>query len=318
MPESKPNWEVLFNDPKFIKSYESGERVTGTFAETLIEQSGIVASSKADPECSLVILDNACGTAVVSSILHREIDDYVKGNWKLTCGDLAEGMLEYARRRIQREKWINSDVKTVDVQDTKLPSSHFTHVFTSFGMTQYHHAALLSYERLLTFLRLLAFMAVPRSLTALDETTRILQPGGTIGFTTWIQPGWVPILKKAIELLPGRLPWPTAEEFMRTLGEGEWDSPAWIESQLKERGFCDINVTSVTRSNPLAVSDFVDMSMFMVPVVIEYFWSEKMRQENKDKIKSTLEKYILDTYGENGEVSGEWVAIVSTARKASP
>ncbi|KAJ5731925.1 hypothetical protein N7493_003406 [Penicillium malachiteum] len=293
MPESTPNWEVLFNDPNFIKSYETGERVTGTFADTLIEQSGIVTSSKADPECSLIILDNACGTAVVSSILHRDIDDHVKGNWKLTCGDLAEGMLEYTRRRIQREKWINSDVKTVDVQDTKLPSSHYTHVFSSF-----------------------VFMAVPRSLTALDETTRILQPGGIIGFTTWIQPGWVPIVKKAIELLPGRLPWPSAEEFMRTIGEGKWDSPAWIESQLKERGFCDINVTSVTRSNPLTVSEFVDMSMFMAPIVIEYFWSEKMRQENKDKIKPTLEKYIIDTYGENGEVSGEWVAIVSTARKA--
>ncbi|KAJ5728745.1 uncharacterized protein N7483_003253 [Penicillium malachiteum] len=296
MPESAPNWDFLFSDPNFIKSYENGERVTGTFAETLIEQSDIVAGSKADPECSLVILDNACGTGVVSSILHRDIDDHVKGNWKVTCGDIAEGMLQYARRRVQRDKWINSDVKTVDVQDTKLPSGHFTHVFTSF-----------------------AFMAVPRSLTALDETTRILQPGGVIGFTTWIQPGWVPIMKKAIDLLPGRLPWPTADEFLRTLGEGKlWDSPAWIENQLKERGFCDINVTSVTKSNPVSVSDFVDMAMFMVPIVIEYFWSEKMRQESKDKIKPVLEKYLIDTYGENGEVSGEWMAIVSTARKASP
>ncbi|KAJ6013872.1 hypothetical protein N7540_008463 [Penicillium herquei] len=296
MPESTPNWDFFFNDPNFIKSYENGERVTGTFAEVLIEQSGIVASSRADPECSPVILDNACGTGVVSSILHRDIDDHVKGNWKLTCGDLAEGMLEYARRRIQREKWINSDVKTVDIQDTKLPSGLYTHVFTSF------------------------------------ETTRILQPGGTIGFTTWIQPpipslrtrltvlsvaGWVPIVKRAIDLLPGKLPWPTAEDFLKTLGEGKWDSPAWIEDQLKRRGFCDINVTSVTRSNPVSVSDFVDMAMFMVPVVIEYFWSENMRQKNKDQIKPTLEKYIIDTYGENGEVSGEWLAIVSTARKAS-
>lgn len=56
--------------------------------------------------------------------------------------------------------------------------------------------------------------------------------------------------------------------------------------------------------------------MFMVPVVVEQFWSADMKRLNEDKIRPTLEKYLIDTYGENGEVAGDWIAIVSTARKA--
>lgn len=130
---SHQDWEKLFKDNKFVANYKTGEKVTGQFAQALINQSGLIVESKASPDKPLVVLDNACGSGIVSSILHQQLHDSVKNNWKLTCGDISEGMLEYTRRRMERENWQNTEVKTVDAQDTQLPSAHYTHVFTAFG-----------------------------------------------------------------------------------------------------------------------------------------------------------------------------------------
>lgn len=136
--EDTPDWNILFNDDKFIKAYSLGEKVTGQFAQLLVNQSGVVADSKSHQDRPLVVLDNACGTGVISSVLHHDLDEQVKARWKLTCGDFSDGMLEYTRRRIDSEKWLNAEVKSIDAQDTKLPSEHFSHVYTAFGMYILH------------------------------------------------------------------------------------------------------------------------------------------------------------------------------------
>lgn len=134
MAQETPDWNILFKDDRFIKSYRLGEKITGQFAQLLIAQSGVVADSKSNQDRPLVVLDNACGTGVISSALHHELDEQVKSRWQLTCGDFSDGMLEYTRRRIESEKWLNAVVKNVDAQDTKLPSNYFSHVYTAFGM----------------------------------------------------------------------------------------------------------------------------------------------------------------------------------------
>lgn len=130
---SQQGWATLFKDDKFVDNYKTGEKVTGQFAQTLIDQSGLIADANANPEKSLVVLDNACGTGIVSGLLHHQLNDKAKRNWKLTCGDISEGMLEYTRRRVRREGWENTETKIVDAQDTGLPNAHYTHVFTAFG-----------------------------------------------------------------------------------------------------------------------------------------------------------------------------------------
>ena len=130
--------------------------------------------------------------------------------------------------------------------------------------------------------------------------------------------GWVSVVKEAIARIPSEttLPWPDAEEFLVSLSAGRWHSVEWIEDQLEARGYSDINVNSVTKVNALPVPEFLDMAMFMVPVVIDKFWSANMKLLNEGNVRPALEKYLIDTYGENGEVAGDWIAIVSTARKA--
>ncbi|CEJ53919.1 hypothetical protein PMG11_00252 [Penicillium brasilianum] len=286
------DWEKFFKDDKFVKQYKTGEHVTGQFAKSLIDQSGLVANSKANPDLPLVVLDSACGTGIVSSILQHELEDHVKSRLKLICGDISQGMLDYVNHRVGKENWQNVEVKTVDVQDSGLPSSYFTHVIASF-----------------------VFMALPKSLDALDDCTRILQPGGTIAFATWIEPGWVSVTKKAIETIPGNLPFPTPQEFIESLNTGKWNSVSWIETQLKERGFEDINVRPVTKSISIMVPEFVEMNTLMLSMVSKVFWTEKQREEDTDKVRPALERYLETTYGKEGDILMEWTAIISTARK---
>ncbi|KAJ5970477.1 uncharacterized protein N7479_000395 [Penicillium vulpinum] len=288
----KVNLGGFFKSEAYANSFKRVEMITRPFAEILVEQSKVSAESKANPGQPLVILDNACGTGVISSILNETLDDNVKKMLKLTSGDISSAMIEYTTNRMQQEGWQNTETKIVDAQKPDLASAHFSHIFTAF-----------------------AYMALPESVKALNETVRMLQPGGTIAFSTWIEPGWMAIARNAIESMPGDLWFPETAKLLAVMSDGKWDSKPWIESQLEERGFQDINVRATTVKQTLTSPVFVDMAMLMIPTMINSFWTEKQREENKDKIRPALEKYMADTYG-NGNIDTDWVAILSTARKS--
>ncbi|CAI7615849.1 unnamed protein product [Penicillium glandicola] len=291
----KPDLEAFFKSEAYGNSFKRGEVVTRPFADMLVEQSKVAVESKANPNRPLVILDNACGTGVVSSALNSKLDDIAKKTWKLTCGDISSVMIEHTVRRIQQEGWLNTETKIVDAQKPDLPSAQFSHIFTAF-----------------------AYMALPESLKALNvplETVRILQPGGTIAFSTWIEPGWIAVTREAIESMPGSLSFPETPKLLAVLTDGQWDSKPWIESQLEERGFQDIDVRTTTTKLTLTSPVFVEMTMLILPVMMKSFWTEKQREENKDKVRPAIEKYLEDTYG-YGNIETEWVAILSTARKS--
>jgi hypothetical protein len=127
--------------------------------------------------------------------------------------------------------------------------------------------------------------------------------------------GWVSVTQKAIETIPGNLPFPTAREFLEALGNGEWYSVPWIESQLQKRGFEDISVRSVTKHMSIKVPNFVEMTMLMFAMVSKVFWTEKQREEDTVKVRPALEKYLESTYGKEGDIPMEWTAIISTARR---
>lgn len=126
--------------------------------------------------------------------------------------------------------------------------------------------------------------------------------------------GWVPVVKKAIETMPGNLPWPSSEEFLNSMGNGQWYSANWVESQLSHRDLEDVNVDIVTRTVVLSVVEMVEMVMVMFPMVAKYFWTEEQRNDNEEKVRPALEKYLVDTY-KDGEVPLTWTAILATARK---
>ncbi|GAB1199386.1 hypothetical protein APSETT444_008733 [Aspergillus pseudonomiae] len=95
------------HDSRFAALYELGGGITELFAKELILQSGLTLSSQ-EP---LVILDNACGTGAVSSVLHRTIGSDKKGNWQLTCGDRFEqaGLSNIQVRTVRKERLFPMD-----------------------------------------------------------------------------------------------------------------------------------------------------------------------------------------------------------------
>jgi ubiquinone/menaquinone biosynthesis C-methylase UbiE len=118
----------VFKTASFVKTYKLAEKATGPFAEALIDYTEI--TSYPSPP---VILDNACGTGIVSSILNSKVSEQVRQRWELTAGDFSEAMVEYASNRGKEEGWLNTAVKVVDAQDTKLSTAQYTHVFATFG-----------------------------------------------------------------------------------------------------------------------------------------------------------------------------------------
>lgn len=136
--EGQDKLEDLFKTDNFVNHYKTAEKVAGQFAQDLIDQSRLVVDANTNPDAPLTVLDNACGTGVISSILQEKLDDRTKQNWMLTCGDISSSMLDYTKNRMELEGWANTEIKLVDAQDTKLPSAYYSHVITAFGEYIYH------------------------------------------------------------------------------------------------------------------------------------------------------------------------------------
>lgn len=129
----KVDTETLFKSEAFAAQYKVAEAFTGPFGQSLIEQTKLLEDAKARPDQPLFVLDNACGTGIISSLLNEKLDSSIKRKWKLTCGDISTPLLEYTGRRMKEEDWQNAETKVVNAQETGLPSDYFTHVFSAFG-----------------------------------------------------------------------------------------------------------------------------------------------------------------------------------------
>jgi hypothetical protein len=66
--------------------FKLGDMVTGPSARQLIQQAGLLESS----ETLLVILDNACGSGIITSPLHETLEDIVKERTEFICGAIQQ------------------------------------------------------------------------------------------------------------------------------------------------------------------------------------------------------------------------------------
>ncbi|RHZ64056.1 hypothetical protein CDV55_107177 [Aspergillus turcosus] len=277
----------MFQTKDFIDRYKYSEKLTGLYAQTLVEYSGVANPSQKP----LVVLDNACGIGAVSSALNRTLDDEAKKTWKLTCGDLSEGMLEYTKQRLEDEGWVNAETKVVDALNTGLPDAHYTHVFVSFG-----------------------FQSFPDANAALKECFRILASGGILASSTWQRFTWIPIMKAAIETMPGNLPFPTHEEFLALHSTG-WDLASYIQSELEKVGFRDVKVTAVPKEKAMPIDEFLEVCKMIMPYLLPKLWTEQQRELHEKDVPMVLQRYLQENYGASGQVPLESVALITTAVK---
>lgn len=125
----------------------------------------------------------------------------------------------------------------------------------------------------------------------------------------------MPVVKKAIETIPGNLPFPTADEFQNALGSGDWNSPTWVSDQLSQRGLEDVSANVVVKNISISVPELLETTMIMFPMVKQHFWTAEQQKAHENEVRPALQKYLVDTYGEDGNVPMVWTAILATARK---
>jgi len=285
---SQSYWKAASS--KTVSDYKSlAERITGPLARRLIEQTGVLQAK----QTPLVVLDNACGTGVVSHELFNLLDDSAKENLDLTCGDLSEGMVSSIQERITANGWKGAKSQIVDAQNTGLPSNNFTHVITSFGV-----------------------MLMPEPIAALEECFRILKPGGVCGISTWESVGWYTDFRAAMATIEGAPALPDDKTFIAATGKGAWNQPLYVKEQLEARGFQTVEVNKASGFPRMdSPAEYTEGFLSMVPFMVSKFWSSEELERLRPMIKPAMLKYMTEKYGEGKEFEFEMKAIIATGRK---
>jgi ubiquinone/menaquinone biosynthesis C-methylase UbiE len=141
---------------------QSGEAATAW----MLEATGLRSGER--------VLELACGPAGVGLQAARA----VAPDGSVLCTDFAEPMVEAARRRAAEEKLENVDFRVVDAEAMDLPDASFDAVLCRYG-----------------------YMLMGDPGTALQETHRVLRPGGCLALAVWGEAGenpWASIPMRAI------------------------------------------------------------------------------------------------------------------------
>ncbi|EJU03266.1 S-adenosyl-L-methionine-dependent methyltransferase [Dacryopinax primogenitus] len=269
--------------------HRAGELVTGEFAKVLLDAAAVPPSTPQD----LVVLDNACGSGIVTAILLGRMSEEQKRRTKVLCGDIQSEVVKYVTERIEREKWEGVEVKLLDAQDTKLPSSTYTHVLTSFGI-----------------------MLLPKPILALQEIHRILAPGGLNAFSTWVEVGWVAWVERAFRAIPNCPPFPTQEQISNFMDTGRWDQESFICQVLEEQRFVDVRIQVHKEAGKIESPEFlvrVFGSMFIG--LATRWWTDEQKKEYADEIAPVLLSQLQEEFGKGQQVTMPMCANLITCRK---
>jgi ubiquinone/menaquinone biosynthesis C-methylase UbiE len=291
MASSDPG-NSMFNNAQFVKSYATAEKLTGKYGKMLVEESKI---DKTPSGQELVVLDEACGTAIISVDLMQLLDETAKDNLTLTCADAADAMVDFVGSRIEASGWKNAKAVKADGTDTKLPSSHFTHIFLNFGP-----------------------MIFADWRAAMSEIHRMLRPGGMVAMSSWAKVGWVADVREAFATDPEIPALPVDERLRKMFSEdGEWDDAAWIEEVLPSFGFVDVQTKLVPSTSVLSdTAECAHMVKGILSMIMSKYWSEEQRSDFGDRAKAVVTRYMEEKYGD-GEIEWQWEAVLTMAKKAA-
>ncbi|EXJ83201.1 hypothetical protein A1O1_06820 [Capronia coronata CBS 617.96] len=304
---------LMWDSSEFAKTYTSAETVTGPYAQDLVVRTIL---PDLDNDNDLVVLDLACGTGVVAAKLmdmlghsqrQSESDSSDKGDGEgeekptssgprlrsLTCSDFADAMVDAVAHRIEACGWPNAKAIKADAMDTNLPSAEYTHILMNFGP-----------------------MLLPDWRAGLREMHRMLRPGGTLGLASWKKVGWYADVRDAFATDPD-LPAMGTEEGLRKFmsPDGCWDDEGWVKQILEGAGFGNVVVEVVPHTSVWAgVDEFLPMIRGSVGFAISGAWSKEQQVKHGERAKSVVESFMREKYGA-GEISWEWIAILTTAKK---
>ncbi|KAK9776738.1 putative S-adenosyl-L-methionine-dependent methyltransferase [Seiridium cardinale] len=262
-------------DEKLDGFLKDSEAIMARPAALLLSQAGIDALTTKP----LKLLDNACGTGVVGSQLQRIVNKSVLGRSSILCGDVNQSFLNILRRRVHKEDWISIKVETIDAQDSKLQKDSFTHVTISHGMH-----------------------VIPKPDMVLEDTFRILQPGGIFAFSTMNKDNaaWVPDVRSAFATLPfeAALPDPLP---MVSNGHLEWTDPKGIEEKLLKYGFEDVRVEVIQHTQQIQNAEkFVGAFAMMINWLAQSYWTAEQREKYLSSVSEHVAEHLQKKHGGDG------------------
>ncbi|KAL3462383.1 S-adenosyl-L-methionine-dependent methyltransferase [Aspergillus heterothallicus] len=154
----------------FDKASEVYERMTGGCTR---EVAKFLLTLDPKVDSSSVILDNACGTGIITEEILRQVSDGAKP--KIFAADLAPSMITNFEAKAKSQGWIvDADannalsVLVMDAENLTYPDDTFTHSYTNLG-----------------------FPFFPNGEKAAGHVYRTLRAGGTAFISTWKTLGYL-------------------------------------------------------------------------------------------------------------------------------
>jgi hypothetical protein len=179
-----------------------------------------------------------------------------------------------------------------------LPSSHFTHVFTNFGVE-----------------------LVPSPRQCLNEIYRVLLPGGINAFTHWESVGWYSWVGKGVASLASdgdAPPYPAWSEFASAFGHNkteQWYDINYVVAEIEKAGFVDLRKSLYENKTTYKnAREFWALFGHIFQQLIRSFWSEEQREKWYPKLEGAMIKVLGEEFGD-GEVTIDWSAWVIVSKK---
>lgn len=241
----------------------------------------------------LCFLDLACGTGIITDLVQERVSPAVLAKSSFRAGDASEAMISVAKKRMEMEGWVNTEVGIMDAKKLDLPSDSFTHVAIA-----------------------LALHMIPGPDDIVKDSMRLLKPGGIFGASTWAavnsRQWFITDLDTAFASLPFATP-PLAPVSMQIHDDGHWTDASWIEQHLRELGLEDVTVeekpgTYRFKSAEDWMMTFESMMMWMMNAK----WDEEAKQKmTAAEVKERVLQHLREKYnGEGWDVA--WTTIVMT------
>jgi SAM-dependent methyltransferase len=211
-------------------------------------------------------------------------------------GILIASRVEYVKREIDRSGWKNTTAIQTDAMDTKLPSSHYTHVFFEFGP-----------------------FVLRDSSKGLQECHRMLKPDGMLSTATWQYVPWIDEFKPVFKNNPEFPPFADGVGFMRLFSQGNdaWETPEAAKRNLEADGFVDVESKAYVHVVAFSVEDVISALPAILSMIQNTLWTQEQRVQYDAPVRQAIEALLVEKYGAEGMIPWSWEAVVATGRKPS-
>ncbi|KAL4778688.1 S-adenosyl-L-methionine-dependent methyltransferase [Aspergillus varians] len=266
----------------FDKASDVYERMTGGCTRE-VAQFLLTLEPRVDE--SSLILDNACGTGIITSEIYGQLPD---AKPKIAAADLAPSMVANFRSKATSQGWLTegNDSLTVSIMDAEnltYPDNMFTHSYTNLG-----------------------FPFFPDGDKAAGHVYRTLKAGGTAFISTWLSLGYLrPVQKAQLAVRSNSTLW---EPPMPK----EWSTKEKLVAVLEAGGFRRDKIQVQTKAVRYRGEDLQDLLDIMKTSFLGYVtkgWSDTEKEQWVRELANSLSDK------EKAAASVEMVSWVAVAQK---